>query len=130
METEAILPRIGNEVSKLRYTESWSDKEKYQTMYELAALIAKEVEEDPQRLCDEAEGIALSELTETRGDPRVVSYVAKRRLELLHLRLARPGEYSRYRAAFPPATALKLEGGRFVVASFLDGPRSKVSDVH
>ena len=73
MEVDTIQRRIGNEISKSRYTESWSDKARYQAMYELAALIAEEVGDDPQRLCDEAEGIALTELTETRGDPRVVS---------------------------------------------------------
>src|SRR4051812_20402504 len=106
METDAILRRIGNEISKSRYTESWSDKARYQAMCELSALVAGEVGDDPQRLCDEAEGIALTELTETRGDPHLVSHMAKRRLELLYLRLARPEEYSRFRAAFPPAAAL------------------------
>src|SRR3954470_6346275 len=122
MEVDPILRRIGNEISKSRYTESWSDKARYQAMYEIAALVAEEVGGDPQRLCDEAEGIALTELTETRGDPRVVSHIAKRRLELLYLRVTGPEESSRNRAAFPPATAIKMEGGRFVVASFLDEP--------
>src|SRR4051812_21154256 len=92
MEVDTILRRIGNEITKSRYTESWSDKARYQAMCQLAALVAEEVGDDHQRLCDEAEGIALTELTETRGDPRVVSYMAKRRLELLYLRLARPEE--------------------------------------
>ncbi len=122
MESKMILDLIDEAIEKIIPEKIRADELVQPEMDELVAMVSAETGDCPKRLKAELVGIALHELTNASSDTYVFSFMAQRRLELLRLRLVKPAEYARHRAAFPPARGAEAKDGRFVVYKYLDSP--------